>query len=259
MVFLPALLLAAVTTAAPTPAPTLPPVFLKTIVNIHANPLCGALHEVIMPFVVTERENNIRFRSMDVDLGTYHKWYRPTSDAATDPNGSPEINGAQALAAARIDQTAALMYKDIAHVQNLLAQSERAVPPGKDPQLDDLRARAAAIIDLQRTIANRYDEQAGTYLNSLGSMPPLPSARSAAGDPALQGTFDLPALDEDPLAAAHVPSVAAQLGLETPAPGSQYGEQQHDTSSKQIVHSMIVQELQFVAPAIKAVKKCDGP
>lgn len=259
MVFLPAMVLAAAAaSAAPTPAPTLPPVYLKTIVNIKAKSLCTNLHNVIMPFVQIERENNIRFKSMDKQLGIYHKWYRPTSDVATDPNGSPEINGAQALAAAQIDQTAAMMYKDVAHVENLLAESEHAVPPGKDPKLDDLRDRARAIIELQRQVADRYEEQAGTYLNSLGALPPVPDAHSQAGDPALQGTFDLPALDEDPLAAARPPTAQSELGA-TPPPGSQYGEQQHVTTSKEVVHSMIVQEFQFVKPALSVVRECDGP
>lgn len=260
MVFVPVILLAAAASAAPAPTPsaTLPPVYLKTIVNIKAKSLCTDLHKVIMPFVVIERENNVRFKSMDVQLGIYHKWYRPTSDAATDPNGSPEINGAQALAAARIDQTAAMMYKDITQAEDLISQSERAVPHGKDPKLDDLRDRARSILEMQRQIADRYEEQAGTYLNSLGALPPVPDARSVGGDPALQGTLDLPALDADPLAAARDPSQGIQVGLQTPAPGSQYGEEQHAATSKEIVHSMVVQELQFVHPALKAVKECDG-
>lgn len=260
MVFLPMFILAAAAAkATPTPVPTIPPVYLKTIVNIKAKPLCTNLHGVVMPFVVVERENNVRFKSMDKQLGIYHKWYRPTSDAATDPNGSPEINGAQALAAANIDQTAAMMYKDIAHVEDLLARSERAEPPGKDPQLDDLRDRVQKILDLQREVANRYEEQAGTYLNSLGALPPVPTSQSAAGDPALQSTFDLPALDEDPLSAARDPSKGIQVGLQTPPPGSQYGEQQHAETSKEVVHTMVVEEFKFVDPAIKAVKQCDGP
>lgn len=256
MLFLPALLFAVAAPPPPRPSPT--PLPLKVIFRLNVSPLCANLHRVIMPFVVVERRNNLRFKSMDAQLGTYHQWYRPTSDAATDPNGSPEINGAQALAAARIDQTAALMYKDITHVENLLAQSERAVPPGKDPELDNLRTRARDIMKLQRQIANRYEEQVGTYLNSLGAVPPVANARSAAGDPALQGTFDLPALDQDALTAGRVPSVASQLGLETPPPGSQYGEQQHETSSKEIVRTMVVQEVKFVRPALQTVQQCDG-
>lgn len=251
------LILAAATTVAPAPAPS-PSAPLPTIVILHARPLCSNLHNVIMPFVVIERKNNLRFKTMDTQLGVYHKWYRPTSDAATDPNGSPEINGAQALAAAQIDQTAAKMYEDITHVERLLAQSWRAIPPGKNPQLDNLRDRASKIIELQRQIANRYEEQAGTYLNSLGALPPVPTSKSVSGDPALQSEFDLPALDEDPLAAAQMPTAQTRLGL-LPNPGAQYGEQQHAQTSNEIVQTMIVQELKFVRPALDVVKECDGP
>jgi hypothetical protein len=251
MVFLPALVLAAVASASP--APSAPP--LKVIVHVHSSALCTELHRAIIPFVVAEQKNNTRFMAMDQQLGKYHQWYRPPSDAATDPNGSPEINGAQALAAAQIDQNAALMYEDIAHVEKLLKASEHVTPTGRDPELDALRTRAQHILDLQREVANRYEEQAGTYLNSIGSFVPMPTAQSK-GDPALQSAFDIPQLDQDPIAAARPLSQVHPFA--TPAPGSQYGQQQNDIPSNIVVQSMIAEENAFAQPAVSAIRRCLG-
>lgn len=255
MVFLPILVFAAAAAAAPKAAPT--PAPLKVIIHLHTTALCNDLHQVIMPFVVTERKNNIRFVTMDNELGKYHQWYRPPGDDATDPNGDPEFNGGQAIAAAHIDQLAALMYADITHIERLLKASERATPPGKDPQLDALRDRARTITELQRELANRYEAQAGTYLNSLGSFVPMPTAQSPAGDPALQSEFTIPELQPDPLAAAQVPTVISSLA--TPPPGSQYGATDPSaTPSRVVVSNMVSQEDAFVRPALNAVRQCDG-
>jgi|GEM_PF-6391241 len=250
MPLLPMIVLAAVAGPSPRPSPSLPP--LKTIINIHSSALCTDLHAAIMPFVATETKNNQRFASMDKQLAVYHKWYRPAAEGDVQPNGTPEYNGAQALAAAQIDQLAANMYADITTAEMRIDESEKVHPPGRDPRLDDLRARARKILQVQRELANRYEEQAGRYLNSIGAYLPLK-------DPALDSEFALPELQPEPLAAARPPSVVDSHA--TPPPESAYGETTRTggATSRKLVAQMMSAEFAFIPPALQTVRACDGP
>jgi len=252
MVFLPIMVFAAVSASAPTPAPSLPPVYLKTIVNTRATALCSDLHQVIMPFVVTEKKNNERFNTMDKQLAKYHVWYRPAADEDVNPDGTPAYNGAQAMAAGQIDQMAANMYVDITDAEKKIDESEAAHPPGHNAQLDGLRNQARRILELQRELANRYEQQAGTYLNSIGAYLPLK-------DPALDSEFKIPELQPEPLAAARPQSVVDSHG--TPPPESAYGTPQdkYAATSAQVVKQMMTEEFAFVKPALQTVRTCDGP
>lgn len=254
MLFLPVVYAAAVNISiTPTPQPTP----LKVIVTVRSSTLCTGMHRVIVPFVKTETQNNQRFVSMDKELGKYHVWYRPPGDVATDPNGSPEYNGAQALSAAKIDRQAAQIYGDIAKIEHALEVSLKETPKGRDPKLDDLRKRAYQIIELQRQVADRYEAQAARYLDSLGGYMPMATAQSK-GDPALQSAFEIPQIQIDPLSAAQDPIFVHPFS--TPQPGSQYGTmpQPGDDTSGQIVTQMMKREYSFVRPAIDAARICNG-
>jgi hypothetical protein len=251
MILPPIVLVAAISIAAPTPEPSLPPLWMKTITHVRANALCTELHQVIMPFVATEKKNNERFAAMDKQLAKYHEWYRPAADGDVQPNGTPEYNGAQALAAGQIDQMAANMYVDITNAEKKIDESEQVHPAGHEPRLDALREKAREILRLQRQLADRYEQEAGSYLNSIGSY--LPSK-----DPALDSEFTLPALQPEPLSAARPPSVVDAHG--TPPPQSAYGAQdpKDAPSSAQVVKDMMTQEYAFVKPALETVRTCDG-
>jgi hypothetical protein len=250
MVFLPIMLLAAAASATPAPAASSSPAPLKVIIKIRSRALCTDLHQVIMPFVSVEKQNNERFVTMNKEIAKYHEWYRPAADANLDPDGNPEYNGAQALAAGKIDQTAAMMYADITRVEKAIKRSEQQTPPGRDPQLDELRERAQRIAELQRQLADRYEAQAGTYLNSLGSYMPK-------GDPALQSEFDIPELQPEPLQAAQLPSVTNAIS--TPAPGSAFGTVDPSApKAADVAKTLFREEVAFLAPAVKAVHTCDG-
>jgi hypothetical protein len=232
--------------ATPTPAPELP-----TIITLHARPLCTALHKIVLPFAATEKRNNDTFKVMDKELVQYHKW--DSHGTATDlgANGSNTGNGVQLLQAGRIDQQASLMYQNLADIETQLAHSYREIPAGKDPALDELRARIDNIVKLQYALAAKYDAIAGRTLDSTGLL-------NIIQDPAYSSQMLIPDFNQNPISDSFTPPPAGALktpdGSDSPVDSDFLIRAQ----GPDLYRGMLTQEVAFVKPAISAVRTCDG-
>jgi hypothetical protein len=230
----------------PTPAPELP-----TIINLRARPLCTALHRIVLPFVIKEKQNNTTFRTMDKELVEYHKW--DSHNGATDlgANGSNTANGAQLLQAGRIDQQASLMYQNLADIETQLAHSYHDIPVGKDLSLDELRARIDNIVKLQYALASKYDAVAGRTLDSTGLL-------NIIQDPAYSSQMLIPNFNQDPITDSFTPPPAGALKPPDNSAAPVDSDFLIRGTGSDLYRGMLTQEVAFVKPAIDAVKSCDG-
>ena len=230
----------------PTPSPELP-----TIITLRARPLCSALHKIVLPFALTERKNNQTFKAMDKELVEYHKWDPHGTSTELGANGSNTANGAQLLQAGRIDQQASLMYQNLADIETQLAHSYREIPTGKDPALDELRARIDNIVKLQYALASKYDAVAGRTLDSTGLL-------NIIQDPAYSSQMLVPDFNQNPISDSFTPPPAGELK----PPGGGQDPVDPDflirAQAPDLYRGMLTQEVGFVQPAIAAVKSCDG-
>jgi len=232
--------------ATPTPAPELP-----TIINLHARPLCTALHKIVLPFAVTEKKNNDTFKVMDKELVQYHKW--DSHGTATDlgANGSNTANGVQLLQAGHIDQQASLMYQNLADIETQLAHSYRDIPVGRDPALDELRARIDNIVKLQYALAAKYDAIAGRTLDSTGLL-------NIIQDPAYSSQMLIPNFNDNPVADSFTPPPAGALKPPDQSDSPIDSDFLIRAQGPDLYRGMLTQEVAFIKPAISAVKSCDG-
>ena len=233
--------------ASPAPSPTPP---LKTIITITVRPLCAALHKMVIPFVITEKQNNQLFMTMEKELGRYRSWNgNVLSD--TGQQGTYTANGELNLQASNLDQQATLIYQRAADIEKQLAQSYHDIPVGRDPALDEIRARMDNIARLQYALAAKYDLVAGRTLNAMG----LPPALSSASKSAVQGEPDY--VNNDALDYA----TPAPAGVATPGTSATpvTKAQMFSTRPADVANALDEQERSFVKPALNAVQTCDGP
>ena len=222
--------------------PTPPPI--KTIINVTARPVCTALHHIVLPFAAVEKQNNAMYQTMDRELGVY-RGAGGDGPMETGAQGTYTSNGVQLVQAGKIDQQATQMAQALTDLEKQLAQSYKDIPVGKDPKLDELRARMDNVIKLQYALASRYDGIAARTLGTVGFMPAVETPFRNPPD------YSAPGVDYDPKApngavqspAQSVKAVGRDFILNAPAADVRKG--------------MIEQETGFVQPAVDAVNLCD--
>ncbi len=230
----------------PAPQPSATP--LKTIIEITARPLCTALHHMVMPFVTVEKQNSDQFVVMDKQLTRYRSWdTNVLSD--TGQQGTYTANGELNLNAAKLDQEASLIYQRVAGVEKQLAQSYHDAPVGKDPALDELRARMDNIAKLQYALAAKYDLVAGRTLNA-GALPPALASVSAGAVPDYNNSNPLDYTTPAPARAVATPGATMTAVTK---------DLMFNTPTATVQKALHAQELGFIAPALGAVRACDGP
>lgn len=188
-----AFLLAAVT-AAPTPWPasTAPPV----IVRVRSSEACSALRTIALPVGFIAKRDDAAFTGINVAMlkfvGGFEAFDAPTASAlaqavgdapaatgetaqqaiesggAESQDDSVTFNGQSILSAAHVDSIAERILGNLTLADRYMALSWKSYPVGKDPVVDTLRQRAQNLIDLQRSLATRYEEFAGSYLDNMG-------------------------------------------------------------------------------------------
>ncbi|MHB8146722.1 MAG: hypothetical protein ACYDGM_05580 [Vulcanimicrobiaceae bacterium] len=183
MMIIPAILAALIAVA---PAPTAPPVIFHTV----SSPLCNSLQSTILPVGYVSKINDTAFSAMARSTQKFLSNLFPGDDptvadldaalagqpttALTQEMGSTAgddqllYGPGQILDASRIDAVAQQIFQNLTLEDGYMKQSFKAYPPGTDPSVDTLRQRAQNLIDLQRALANRYEQFASTYLDNQG-------------------------------------------------------------------------------------------
>lgn len=232
------------------PSPT-PPPQLPTIINLHARPLCAALHKIALPFAVTERRNNETFKVMDKELVAYHKWDSSGTETDIGANGSNTANGKQLLEAGQIDQQAANMYQSLADVETQLARSYREIPIGTDPALDELRKRIDNIVKLQYALASKYDAVAGKTIDTTG-------LTQIVEDPAYSSQMLIPDFNQNRIMDSFTPPPSGALHPPDMSANPVDTDFLLRAQGTDLYSGMVTQEVAIVKPELSAVKTCDG-
>ncbi len=183
----------------PTPTPGTSTPFYPVIMHTVTTETCATLDHLMLPVGFVARRNDAAIATMALSTQKFLSHFMPgdvptaadVQAALGNSNGSsPNLNGTgtalstsesssqeddslvygpgQILNASRIDALAQQIYINIKLERDYLKTSEKDYPPGSNPKVDALRARAEGLIELQSALADRYEQFAGTYLDSMG-------------------------------------------------------------------------------------------
>jgi hypothetical protein len=192
--------LAAVDTSAssPTPQPTATP--LREIGRVRADAACVSLVKLALPVAMIAANNDRVFAAMQRPLanfangeGAIAEGNQIESAHESTPQGgallpASERDGAslggggamnagddpdtytpvRTMAASNIDRLVGIILHNLDAADKTMAKSWKDHPEHLDPALTALRQRVQNIIDMQRVLAFRLDDSAGTYLSDSG-------------------------------------------------------------------------------------------
>lgn len=166
---------------------------LPEIYHTKTTAKCDTLRHVTLPVGMVTKRNDEAFHSMARSLVTFLHGIYPSdvptfndfAAAAQAPQGEgttpitasmgdaneddPLLYGAgQVLTAARIDDVAHQVFQNLVLEQKYIDKAQKEDPNPTDPNVAQMRRRAQNLIDLQRVLANAYEEFAGTFLDNQG-------------------------------------------------------------------------------------------
>jgi hypothetical protein len=174
----------------PSPSPAATTDFYPEITHTRTSESCTTLRNLLTPVGFVTRRNDDAIKAMAVSVQKFLSGVDPAdvpslADVEAAQNGADVSTGADVsqvdqstaddqllygpssiIKAAEIDRVANEIYHNIVVEDDYMKQSWGAYPQGSDPQVDALRQRAQNLIDLQRGIADRYEDFARTYLNN---------------------------------------------------------------------------------------------
>lgn len=176
---------------APAPAPTALPTLPPLIVHTHTSAACTALHQYFLPIGYVTRRNDQAFGALAYSVRKFVAGVYP-SDVPTlaelnaaqtginDSGGdSADAGGpnqedtllygpSQILDAARIRDVANQIYANLVTEAKYMNESWKEYPAGTDPHVDELRQHLQHLMDLQRALADKYENFAVLYLSNNG-------------------------------------------------------------------------------------------
>jgi hypothetical protein len=266
--------------SAPTPLPTLPPEITHTVTTAQ----CSTLHGVTMPVGVVIRANDQAFKAMAVSTQKFLSHFMPgdvptAADLAAtlnnpyssnqNPNGtgtalSTELSSSggdddllygpgQILNAARIDTVAQEIYENLTLERKYLKESYQRYPKGIDPAVDEQREHVQNMIDLQQSLADRYEEFASTFIGNMGvaDMTRTDQDDSATFKESLRGLL---LGDLGDLGSVHGSAQASdpKFGYDT------VSDLAKDGSNGQVVQALRFQEFMFTQSLVANYNHCNG-
>jgi hypothetical protein len=253
----------------PAPAPT-PKGQLPEIIHTVTSATCTTLHKATLPVGYVAKRNDEAFKAMATSIQKFLHGIYPTDvpttgelqaaleqqdttaltadDLGPDNEDDQLLYGPdQVLTAAKIDSVAQQIFENVTLEKQVIAQSLKQYPPGADAKVDAMRQRAQNLIDLQRALADKYEQFAGTYLGDQDMTRLL--AGSSGG--AQMKLF---------LRALLLGEAGALTGSGSDAPdgGNDVNYTQRYGDVAQIVHELIVQEHAFATETISLYNQCNG-
>jgi len=167
------LVFAALVLASPAPQPTPP---LKVIVNEKSTNFCSSVRKMAVPIGYVMRRNDEAFAAIDHRLIRFLEDARgvsvaDTSELATLQSALDDdaIYGpTNDLDVMQMDKIAYEIMQNLTLEDQVMNQSWKDYPKGKFPSIDGLRQRLQNLMDLQRSLANKYMEFTSSYLDNRG-------------------------------------------------------------------------------------------
>jgi hypothetical protein len=167
------LVLAALVLATPAPQPAPP---LKVIVNEKSNNFCTSVRKMAVPIGYVMRRNDEAFAAIDHRMLRFLENTEGISPAdASDAAGLQSALDDDAiygptndLDVMQMDKIAYEIMQNLTLEDQVMSQSWKDYPKGKFPTIDGLRQRLQNLMDLQRSLANKYMEFTTTYLDNRG-------------------------------------------------------------------------------------------
>jgi hypothetical protein len=161
------LIVAGLIAAAPLPAarPSPGPPRLRIITTVKSTEFCTAVREMAIPIGFINRRNDDAFQAL---VGNMRR--------ALSPAGSDESNGSlpvsqqsvgNAMIATR--ETTYQVIQNLTSEDDLMNEEWARSPRGSDPNVDALRQRLQNMMDLQRSLANHFEQAGDAYTNCVGS------------------------------------------------------------------------------------------
>jgi hypothetical protein len=254
----------------PTPVPTAtpPPEIYRTVVS----PMCSTLRNLALPVGYVTRKNDSAFRAMSHSLQTFLSGFYPTDvptqadlEAVASASGytgsgadamGPEsglddqllYGPGQVLTAADIDGVAQQIFHNIVVENSFMQQSWKEYPKGVDPNVDAMRQQAQNVIDLQRALADRYEDFAQLYLSNQGMAALQTQSQRAIFKQYLRALLlgDAVNLNADGTAAY------SDDGFSSTSERAKLG------SVAQVVRDLTIQERSFAQGEISSLNVCNG-
>jgi hypothetical protein len=243
-----------------TPSPE--PTALPEIARIKATSVCHALKELALPVALVVQRNDrdfvdvrraiLRFAGASVGPGTppIAGDSARAGDLDESGNDASTYTPERTMAASNIDRLTFTILTNLAEADRVMNLSWKLHPAHKDPAYDAFRQRVQNVIDLQRVLAFRLDEVAGTYFSNAGTMSFLRNAEAAEFQSRLDGTIgmqlraDVKAEDPLTLDPAHLPAgdvAATKRG-----------------SASEVATALRVQKLALALESEHLGRTCDG-
>lgn len=172
---------------APSPLPTLPPLIIRT----QTSATCTALHKYFTSIGYVTRRNDEAFYAMGRSVRAFVAGIYPSdvpsagelaaaqsgsgdTGTASDELGGPNQDDTllygpgQILTAARIETVANEIYGNLVTEGKIMNESWKEYPAGSDRNIDAMRQHLQNMMDLQRGLADKYENFARTYLSNNG-------------------------------------------------------------------------------------------
>ncbi len=168
-----AIVLAAIVAAAPSPAPT---PHLKVIVTVKSTTFCTAVRNMAVPIGYVTRRNEEAFGAIDHSLLKFLEGVRGVSAANVSDMQSLEselddtdiYTPMSTLSVMQMQKISYEIFQNLTLEDQVMDRSLKQYPKGASPTVDALRQRMQNLMDLQRGLANQYEEFNSIYLDNMG-------------------------------------------------------------------------------------------
>jgi hypothetical protein len=182
--------LAGVAAPSPSPSPPFSTEIYPQIIHTVTSETCTELHKLVMPVGFVTKKNDEAIDAMAFKLQKFLSGIDPQDvpslaelqaainggDVGTGANADevdPSANDdtllygpSQVIKAAQIDTIANEIYGNLVTESSFMKQSWSDYPQGSDAKVDEMRQHAQNLMDLQRSLADKYENFARTYLSN---------------------------------------------------------------------------------------------
>jgi hypothetical protein len=267
--------------ATPTSAPSPEPTELREIGRVKASARCLTLRQLVLPVTLVAENNEREFVSLerpaakfrsgkggddgavalhnaltegDASLKTLlmsdssvYESRDPTAARNDDQNTyTPE----RTMAASNIERITNQIQHNLVAADAAMHESWMGNPGTGDAGVDVLRQRVQNVIDLQRVLAHRLDDVAGTYFSNHGVAGLTPGSQRGAYNALLDQILDAQ-VAEDAAAGSTL------SGAASPAPPGDVGGAKRGTAGE-VAMALRGQEIALAAEGAAAERACNG-
>jgi hypothetical protein len=247
-----ALMLAALTATALTPAPQ-PTPQLKVIANVRSDSLCSSMHDVIVPVAYVTHRNEEAFAALNHSMLKFLEQVPGLKNSTVLQMSSLDASLDQAelyspdavLTVKQMNTITYEMAQNLTLEGQVMSASWKQYPKGKFPNVDAFRQRLQNMIDLQRGLEEKYYQFSQMYLDNRDQGQYAPSV--SVFESFLHGTL-----------AGYGSALSESQKQSDPEvlPQADASGVAHDGNVAQMVRELHLQELAFADEFVTAGRTC---